>query len=257
MQIARESSWHDEIWQALPVPGADPAHPAFVHVPPPPPLPRRRWRRALRSIRELVAQTDAPDKAIEVFYAISLGAFEGWFQRFLADPAGRALAAERPDLGAILCDAKALGAMPRGSFGEAFAAFVARNGIEPQGVFEANRKAQRAVGCPALDPLRGWFRDRLIFSHDLGHVLSGYETDGPGETRLLAFALAQYGGRAYEMVTLAAGLENWRGQGRGWPLELARAWRLGRRARWVPALPLEQLLPLPLEDVRRAAGLTR
>jgi ubiquinone biosynthesis protein COQ4 len=249
------TSTSGSLWQALPTSGADAAQPEFVHIPPPQALPRRRWRRALRSVSELVALEGAPEKAIEVFYAISIGAFEGWFQRFLADAQGRRLLARRPRLGDLLCDPSRLAALSPGSFGREFAAFAEGNGLDPQGVFEANRLAQRAVGSPELDPIRAWFRDRLVFSHDLAHVLTGYGSDGPGETRLLAFALAQFGGSAYALLTLAAALEHWRGQGVGWPVELARAWRLGRRARWVVALPLEELLPLPLADARRAARL--
>jgi ubiquinone biosynthesis protein COQ4 len=249
------TSSSESLWQALPMRGPHAAHPAFLHIPPPPPLPRSRWRRALQSTRELVALEGAPEKAIEVFYAISMGAFEHWFQRFLADAQGRELLASRPRLGDVLCDPSRLAAFSQGSFGREFAAFAESNGLDPRGVYEANALAQRAVGSPELDPIRGWFRDRIIFCHDLGHVLTGYGTDGPGETRLLAFALAQYGGFAYALLTLAAGLEHWRSQGAGWPAELARAWRLGRRVRWLVTLPLEELLALPLADARRAAGL--
>lgn len=246
------------IWQAVPVPAAAPSEDApFLHIPPPPPLPSRRWRRAAKSIQELVAQSGSPDKAIEVFYALSLDEFEGWFQRLLADPDGQDLLTRRPRLGDVLCSRRALEAMPPGSFGQAFVGFMERTGIDPAGVLEANEAARRAVGSPELDPIRSWFRERLVASHDLGHVLTGYGTDSAGETRLLAFGLAQFGGRGYSLLTLAAGLENWRAGGRGWPRELVRAWQLGRRARWLVALPLEELLAQPLESARRVAGVLR
>ncbi len=254
--ISSESLSSHRIWQAVPVPASAATESApFVHIPPPPPVPARRWRRAARSIRELVAASGAPDKAIEVFYALSLDEFEGWFQRFVADPDARDLLHRQPRLGDLLCSRRTLEAMPPESFGRALVAFLDETGIDPSGVLDANEKAQRAIGSPELDPIRSWFRERLVFSHDLGHVLTGYATDGVGESRLLAFALAQFGGRAYSLVTLAAGLESWPAAGRGWPRELVRSWQLGRRARWLVALPLEELLAVPLETARRAARL--
>ena len=36
---------------------------------------------------------------------------------------------------------------------------------------------------------------------------------------------------------------------------MLRSWCRGRRAAWLLALPYEELLPQPLEDVRRSVGL--
>ena len=249
------SAADEAISQAAPTRASDTRDRSFVNIPQPSPLPRNRWGRALQSVRELATEPNSPNKAIEVFYAISMGEFEEWFQRFLDEPDGRELVARRPQLGEFLCDANALAAMPEGSFGRAFAAFITQNDLDPDGVLQLNDQARRAVGCPELDPVRIWFRDRIVFSHDIAHVLTGYGMDGPGETRLLAFALGQYGGRSYKLVTLAAALKSWRGEGVGWPVELKRAWRLGQRARWLPTLPLEELLREPLEYARRAAGI--
>ena len=51
----------EPIWQAIPTLGRDVSGREFVHIPPAPPLPRKRWGRALRSIRELVSQPESPD----------------------------------------------------------------------------------------------------------------------------------------------------------------------------------------------------
>ncbi len=109
-------------------------------------------------------------------------------------------------------------------------------------------------GVPPLDPLRAWFRDRTLLVHDLFHVLTDYGTDELGEATLLAFSLAQLGGRSQALLTFGAALEVWRALGWRWLLYDFRAWRRGRSASWLVALPWEELLPLRLETVGRLAG---
>jgi hypothetical protein len=46
----------------------------------------------------------------------------------------------------------------------------------------------------------------------------------------------------------------WRTLGWRWLLYDFRAWRRGRSAGWLVALPWEELLPLRVETVRRLAG---
>jgi ubiquinone biosynthesis protein COQ4 len=105
----------------------------------------------------------------------------------------------------------------------------------------------------ALDPTREWFRVRGILMHDLWHVLTGYGTDAPGETALLAFSCAQLPGRANRLLLFGAALRTATEVGIGVADFLYRAWRRGRRAVWLPALPYEKLLDQPLEAVRRLA----
>ena len=69
-----------------------------LEIPPPPPQRPIEWRRALRALRELLADPDQTDKAFEIFLALDGGHTERFFQRLLADPAGRRLARRRPDL---------------------------------------------------------------------------------------------------------------------------------------------------------------
>jgi ubiquinone biosynthesis protein COQ4 len=109
---------------------------------------------------------------------------------------------------------------------------------------------EREEGAPALDPLRVWFRERTILAHDLFHVLTDYGTDEIGEATLLAFTLAQLGGRGQAVLTAGAALEAARALGWRWLLYDYRAWRRGRRAAWLVDLPWEELLPLRLETVR-------
>ena len=230
-----------------------------IEIPPPPPAQPTRWRRALEELRALLADADDTERAISLMYALGTREFEQSFQRFAADPGGRALLAERPSLLAALSDREALARMPERSFGRAYLAYLEQNGFEPSGLVDLQNRVQerwqREEGMPELDPLRTWFRDRVIVSHDLFHVLSDYGTDELGEGTLLAFSLAQLPGRGQAFLTLGAALETWRVLGWRWLVYDFQAWRRGRRAAWLPALPYEELLPLPLGTVRRLAGI--
>jgi ubiquinone biosynthesis protein COQ4 len=229
-----------------------------LSIPPPPPPQPTRWRRALAELRALIADPDDTQHAMSLMYALGMREFERSFQRFVASAGGRALLATRPSLLAALSDRAALARLPAGSFGRAYLDYLERNGFEPGGLLELQNQVQarwqREEGIPALDPLRTWFRDRVILAHDLFHVLSDYGTDELGEGTLLAFSLAQLPGRGQAFLTFGAAFEAWRTLGWRWLVYDFQAWRRGRRAAWLPALPFEELLPLPLATVRRLAG---
>jgi ubiquinone biosynthesis protein COQ4 len=186
--------------------------------------------------------------------------FERSFQRFAASQGGRALLAARPSLLQTLSDRDSLERLPDGSFGRAYLAYVEDNGFVPNGLLKVQARVQTQweydEGIPPLDALRSWFRDRTLLAHDLFHVLTDYGTDGLGEATLLAFSLAQFGGRGQALITFGAALEVWRTLGWPWLVYDFRAWRRGRRAVWLVALPWEELLPLRLDTVRCLAGVT-
>jgi ubiquinone biosynthesis protein COQ4 len=226
-----------------------------------PPLPpgwsRLRWRPAFRALRALLRNSEDTARAIEVSLAIGTRNFERGFQRFARSPEGRALLAERPSLAAALSDRESLERMPAASLGRAYLEYLDRNGFRVTGLVELQNETQarweREEGLPKIDPLRAWYRDRLALAHDLFHVLTGYGTDDLGEATLLAFSQAQLGGRANGLLTAGATFEVVRELGPAWLAYAFRAWRRGRRASSLVALPWEELLPVRLTTVRRIA----
>jgi ubiquinone biosynthesis protein COQ4 len=230
----------------------------LVNIPPPPPPRPVEWRRGLTALRELLAEPERTDKAFEVFQFLDGDGEERTFQRFLASPDGPRLAATRPSLLAFLTNCEALGHLPEGSFGRAYLDHVVRTGLDAAGLLNLKcelieRGKREIVDFPDLDPVRDWFRDRTIVMHDLWHVLTGYGTDEIGEGALLYFTHAQARGRANTIFICGIAVRTIQaGELRLLPY-LAEAWRRGSRARWLLGLPYEELLPQPLEDVRRAA----
>ena len=228
---------------------------AIVDVPPPPPRQPVHLRRAWRELRALIADPDDTDRAVSLMYAIGRREFERNFQRFAASTNGRVLLSERPSLLAALSDRDALARMPHSSLGHAYLDYLERNGFAPDGLLVVHNRVQanweREENTAPLDPLRTWYRDRATLLHDLLHVLTDYGTDEIGEGTLLAFSLAQFPGRGQAFLTIGAALELWRTLGWRWLTYVYRAWRRGRHATSLVALPWEELLPLSLAAVCR------
>ena len=213
---------------------------------------RPQWRRALRALRELLREPERTDRAFEVIAALDPDLMQRGLARALAHPEGRRLFAERPCLLDRLSDREALARLPEGSFGRAYLDHIERHGLDPGKLAELGRSFPE---IRADDEGTRWYADRSELSHDLHHVLTGYGADGLGETALLWFTHGLGGGRGNALLMLGAALRSRQGAGRGWWRYLGRAWRRGRRAGALGALPWEELLPLPLAEVRRIAGI--
>lgn len=227
---------------------ADSTHAPLLAIAPPPPPRRVEWRQAWRALRTLVADPERTDQVFELIRALSGNAGERLFQRFCADPGGRRLLAARPSLLATLSDLDRLSALPEGSFGRSYAEFMRRERIEAKGLVDA---AQAVAETRDLDPERDWFFQRLRDMHDLWHVLTGYGRDLAGESANLAFSYAQTRNRGIGVIVLAAAVLGPRSLDLHWPRYLWRAWRRGRRTLPLPMAAYEELLPLPLAEVRR------
>src|SRR5262249_37634257 len=157
-------------------------------IPPAPPAQPVRWRRALVELRALMADPDDTARAVNLNYALGANEFERHFQRFAATASGRRLLATRPSLLAALSDRAALAQRPDGSLGRGYLPYLERPGFEPAGLVELQHRVQahweREEGIAPLDPARSWFRDRMLLTHDLFHVLTDYGTDELGEATL-------------------------------------------------------------------------
>ena len=152
-----------------------------------------------------------------------------------------------------------LAAMPEGSLGRAYFEFVQQNGYQSLSLLELQHEVMATwadeLECPPLDPDRAWFLDRFMVSHDLQHVVTGYGTDDLGEATLSAFILAQDAGFSSSILTLLATGYAYYRFGWSWLRYVWSAWRRGRRARNLFAVPWEDLLPIPLETVRALLGI--
>ncbi len=212
---------------------------------------RPDWPRARRSLKALLANPQATMNAFEVNDALDPDRYEQGLRRLLQHPDGRRLYDRRPDLCRALADRERLALLPPESFGRAYLDHLDRWDLSPTKLVDL----LRSRGVAGDDGLQ-WFAERHVLSHDIRHVLTGYGADLFGETALLWFSYGLEGGRSTALLMLGAGMRARRVQGwRVVPL-FWKALRQGRRARGMVALPFEELLPRPLEEVRLLAGLS-
>jgi ubiquinone biosynthesis protein COQ4 len=208
-------------------------------------------RLAFRLLRELLRNPQDTDKVFEFFEAV--GGEDDHFVPFLADPDGRRLLATRPQLVEVLADEAYLESLPVHSLGGWYLRFMRARGFAPAGLLEARDRG--AQGRPFRGAEREWFSDRLNVMHDLWHVLTGYGTDEMGESALLAFSQAQIPNRSFLILIAAAIVKGPKSLNLAWPRYLWSAYRRSRKAKLLTAAPYEELLPLPVPEVRARLGI--
>ncbi|CAN5812303.1 hypothetical protein BH11MYX2_BH11MYX2_39350 [soil metagenome] len=209
---------------------------------------------ALRALRTLFIDPSDTIAAIRVVRSLDAPAIAVLTERLRADPDGRHILAERPSLLATLGDRGMLAALPTGTLGRTYLAFCDREGITPGGLVEA----ADAVPMPAIGEEQIYVANRMRDSHDLLHVVSGYQTDLAGELALLAFSFAQTYSPGVGMLAAGGLMQSMKFGAEGRQVrQLARsAYMRGRRAAYLPAIEWETWLSRPLDDVRRALRLS-
>ena len=216
----------------------------------PPARNRIRPREAWRALRALVADPDDTAQVFVIIDALSGNSVERLFRRFCTSPVGRSVLYERRDIVHTLNDRGGLESLPAGSLGRVYADFMAREQITADGLVDASEQGGSGAN---EDPDRARFGARLRDTHDLWHVVTGYNRDLIGEASLLSFTLAQTRNPGIGAVVAMA---YWlmRGEEAHGRRMIREAFRRGRRAAWLPAADWEALLARPLGEVRRELG---
>jgi ubiquinone biosynthesis protein COQ4 len=174
------------------------------------------------------------------------------------DPIGRRVLADRPDLGAALSDMAALAAMPEGSLGREYHAFMDRPEVIPSALLASLLHTDGHFERLAWSEEMKFVVERRTQTHDLTHVLSGYGTSFPAEAINIAFSYAIEGtsgthamaevlaGLSFAVMAPSVGPRRWR------QLVIAAAERgeAAARRRPLQSAYIEELLPLPLDEAR-------
>lgn len=203
----------------------------------------------------LISDSQRTDQVFEIIDALAGDSFEKSFATFAAHPDGARLLRERPSLIDALSNRVALERLPEGSFGRAYAAFMAEGNLTADGLVQADETAARNAPQPVeLDPDRRYVGDRTRDMHDLWHVLTGYGRDEAGKVAILAFTQAQIPNFGVLLILVAAAALGPKTPSLWWPRYLVAAWRRGRATSLLTVAPYEELLPLPLDEVRRRLG---
>ena len=141
--------------------------------------------RLFRGVRALVRLFRDPDDTEQVFVAgvnLGKGSIGRVVERLTAVPSGRRLMTEQLSIDSHSVDLATLAALPAGTLGHEYAHFLESRGLTPD-LFRAPENVRHAEAR--------YVAQRIRQTHDLWHVLTGYQTDVPGEVLLQAFAYAQ------------------------------------------------------------------
>jgi ubiquinone biosynthesis protein COQ4 len=208
-----------------------------------------RFRDAWQALQRLRADPDETRAAFEIIEALSGPGVDKMFERFRRTAMGKQVLEEKRELLAVLQDRETLSALPEGTLGHEYVAFLEREQISAEGLVEASETGTDRY--ENLDEDRARFSLRLRDSHDLEHVACGYGRDLRGEAGVLTLGLAQGWNHGVGLIIAMAYVEGDAEERR----LIREAWRRGRRARWLAAADWEALLSLPLDEVRQKLDL--
>lgn len=204
----------------------------------------QRLRVAARTLLNLLHDPEDTEQVFILGLLTGRRAFPRLLLRFASLEDGAALLAERPSLDRAHVDYDALRALPEDTLGGAYARFLDARGLSPD-LFQPP---------PGLPEVPAFIVQRLRQTHDLWHVLTGYDTDVHGELQVLAFTFAVSGVPSTGLIA-AAGALRYGVADPSLPSRVARAYRRGRRARFLPSIYWERHWDRPLTDARALAGL--
>ena len=214
------------------------------------PVPRREWRSAFRALVVLMRDKDATGQVFEIMRSLNGKSTRDGYARLLTTEQGGRLAFEHVELAERLADRAWLASLPEGSFGRVYRDFTDAGGISPEGLIEVSNQVMNETPHPVA-----WFGRRTRDTHDLWHVLTGYNLDRLGEASLVAFSYAQT--RALGWAWIAGGA-SFLHLLRGDFAHLRSIWqgfRSGRRARWLAGEDYLALFEQPLDMVRQRLGI--
>jgi len=175
------------------------------------------------------------------------------FQRFAASRVGAKVLAEQRSLLAALTDRDHLAALPEGTLGRRYLAFMAEEQLSAEGLVELGR--QNVASLQPREDVR-LYAGRMRDMHDLYHVLTGYGRDEVGELCVLAFSYPQQKIRSFRLISVMGMFNIMRRlrrageETRGVVAAIREAARYGRAAAWLPGEDLEAMLGEDLEVLR-------
>lgn len=212
---------------------------------------------AWRSFRLLIADKEDTAQVFEIIGALSGRTMAKGYLRMLTSEQGARQAYLAEELADKLNDDDWLSTFAPGTVGAHYREFIRLRDISADGLVEESRKSSLGSGGTDTAHPIAWFARRMRDVHDIWHVLTGYSTDTSGEGCLLGFTFAQTKNLGLGFIAFAGAMELTRAHWRQPYLRAVfEAWRIGRKADWLPALDYERLFAQTLEQARQELGLS-
>jgi ubiquinone biosynthesis protein COQ4 len=217
---------------------------------------RREWGKGLRALGRFITTPSDLANSFDAMFSLAGPTVQREFDRFAADPVGARLLAmrPRPDLNALLLDRAALAAMPEGSFGRAYLDYLGGEGMGAADYFLEAANLEESAERFGWSEDHLWFVRRMTNSHDLYHVLAGYDRDVTGEVGIIAFTAGQLPLLPLKLL-LPYLFVLYPSRPIAWGRYVRAALRHGRETPPLAHFEYEALLALPLDEVRQRIGM--
>ena len=209
---------------------------------------RRRMQpiKAYRALRSLLKNPDKTEEVFNIIRAMSGNSLQNCYEQFRKTPIGKKILIERRQLLSVLQNRSSLAELTAESLGKHYLGFTERENINAKGLVDASDEA-----IPISNPDLRLYAERSRDMHDLWHVVTGYGRDTLGEACLLAFTYAQTRNRGIGIIALVGFFKLRKEIGNGVGRAMWQGYKAGLQASWLPAEDWEELLALPIEQVRQ------
>lgn len=213
---------------------------------------KREWRTAWHALRRLLANGDDTVQVFRIMRALNADSAQRGYRRLIASREGGRLAYQRVELADQFSDRAWLDALPAGSVGAAYRAFLDRTGFSARGLADISMNDYDPDAVVHDHPY-SWFGRRERDIHDIWHTLTGYTAEEHlGELCLVAFSYAQTGGLGWAAIGAMGALKSVRmTRGTAVLRAVIEGYRHGKRARWLSGEDYVALLAEPLDAARR------
>ncbi len=224
-------------------------------------LKRHYWAGITSSIKHVMnpISKEGASHAFKAHFYLAGPKIQSAFDEFSNHPTGKRLLKDRPNLGDHLAEVGHAKYVPEGSFAQAYQDFLE---VDTNAMIDTRTLASLAHVDALAEQLGwdediSWFVERMTNTHDLFHVLAGYGPGLAGEGGVIMFTFSH---SRMRRGLLAAFLWTFRPRvgWRRWHQYLREGWQRGAetaKAGQLLAAYFEELLPLPLEQVRRELGI--
>ena len=213
---------------------------------------KREWGTAWTALRKLMANGDDTVQVFRIMRALNAGASQQNYHKLIGTRDGGRLAYERVELAERFSDRAWLDALPGGTVGAAYRAFLDRTGFSARGLADISMNDFDPDAVVNDHPYT-WFGRRERDVHDIWHTLTGYTAEEHlGELCLVAFSYAQTRGLGWAAIASMGALKSLKMTGDTAVLKAVReGYRHGKRAKWLSGEDYVALLEEPLESARR------
>ena len=218
-----------------------------------PPFPgtdgKRDWRTALDAIKKLMNNGDDTQQVFRIMRALNVGNAPQNYARLIATERGGRIAQDHVELAERFTDPAFVASFAPGTVGAAYRHFLETTGYSADGLVAVSKLA------PDEDDLvhpYAWMGRRIRDTHDIWHVLTGYQADESlGEAALVAFSFAQVGGLGWAFIAGAASLKSLSvTKGTAFAKAVIEGYRHGRAAKWISGEDYLELLHEPIDAAR-------